>query len=133
MKDIRTAIIKHKRIVCMLGLLFVILLECCVFPVGSVTHTKWFTIGIVNIITAVGICKCIGEMEAALFPKVSWVMISLLNIGITIMGMVSRYFLEYGEVSNTYNFTPKKIAIHMIIMILLSTVIWMQSKRSKEL
>ena len=132
MKDIRTSIIKHKKIVCIVGLLFVILLECCVFPVGSITHTKWFTIGIVNIITAVGICKCVGEMEAALFPKASWGMISLLNIGITIMGMVSRYLLEYGEVSNTYNFTPKKIVIHMIIMILLSTVFWMKSKRSAE-
>ena len=132
MKDIRTAIIKHKKIVCILGLLFVILLECCVFPVGSITHTKWFTIGIINLITTVGICKCVGEMEVALFPKASWVMINLLNIGITIMGMVSRYFLEYGEVSNTYNFTPKKIVIHMIIMILLSTVFWMKSKRSAE-
>ena len=132
MKDIRTAIIKHKKMVCILGLLFVILLECCVFPVGSITHTEWFTIGIINLITAVGICKCVGEMEATLFPKASGVMISLLNIGITIMGMVLRYFLEYGEVSNTYNFTPKKIAIHMIIMILLSTVFWMQSKSSAE-
>jgi len=130
MKDIRTSIIKHKKIVCIVGLLFVILLECCVFPVGSITHTKWFTIGIVNIITAVGICKCVGEMEAALFPKASWGMISLLNIGITIMGMVSRYLLEYGEVSNTYNFTPKKIVIHMLIMLLLSTMFWLQSKRS---
>lgn len=93
MKDIRTAILKHKKMVCILGLLFVILLECCVFPVGSITHTEWFTIGIINLITAVGICKCVGEMEAALFPKASGV---------------------------------------MIIMILLSTVFWMQSKRSAE-
>ena len=133
MKDIKTAITRHKKIVCTLGLLFVIFLECCVFPVGSITQTKWFTIGIINIITAVGICKCVGEMEAALFPKASWIMISLVNIGIIIMGMVSRYFLEYGEVSNTYNFTPKKIAIHMIIMILLSMAFWLHSKRSAEL
>lgn len=86
MKNIRTAIIKHKKTVCILGLLFVIFFECCVFP------------------------------------KATWIMISLLNIGITIMGMVSRYFLEYGEVSNTYNFTPKKVVIHMIIMLLLSTM-----------
>ena len=132
MKDIRTAITKHKKIICTLGLLFVIFLECCVFPVGSITHTKWFTIGIINIITAIGICKCVGEMEAALFPKASWIMIGLLNIGIIIMGMVSRYFLEYGEVSNTYNFTPKKIVIHMIIMLLLSNMFWMQGKRSTE-
>ena len=49
------------------------------------------------------------------------------------MGMVSRYFLEYGEVSNTYNFTPKKIVIHMLIMLLLSTMFWLQSKRSAEI
>lgn len=39
MKDIRAAIIKHKKTVCILGLIFVIFLECCVFPVGSITHS----------------------------------------------------------------------------------------------
>ena len=132
MKDIRLFIRKHKKVVYTLGLLFVIFLECCVFPVGSITRTEWFTIGIVNFIAAVGICKCVGEIEASLFPKATWIMIGLLNIGITVMGMVARYFLEYGEVSNTYNFTLKNIVIHMIIMLLLSTLFWMQSKRSTE-
>ena len=45
------------------------------------------------------------------------------------MGMVARYFLEYREVSNTYNFTLKNILIHTVIMLLLSMMFWMQTKR----
>lgn len=45
------------------------------------------------------------------------------------MGMVARYFLEYGEVSNTYNFTLKNIVVHVVIMLLLSMIFWMQTKR----
>ena len=32
----------------------------------------------------------------------------------TVLGLVCRYFLEYGEVSNTYNFTAGNIAAYLI-------------------
>ena len=41
----------------------------------------------------------------------------------TLIGFLCRYFLEYGEVSNTYNFTLPNIALHLLItgiLILLS-------------
>ena len=90
------------------------------------------TIGYINLATAVGISKCIGDIEALVFSKISGVWIFVINLGITILGMVARYFLEYGEVSNTYNFTLKNIVIHMIIMMLLSMAFWMQVKRKVE-
>lgn len=33
----------------------------------------------------------------------------------TLIGFLCRYFLEYGEVSNTYNFTLPNIALHLLI------------------
>ena len=45
------------------------------------------------------------------------------------MGMVVRYFLEYGEVSNTYNFTFKKVIVHMVIMLLFSMMFWVQTNK----
>ena len=107
-------------------------MECCVFPVGNFNLGGGMAIGLLNFITAIGIAKCIGEIEAIMFPKVTWLLVLLLNLGITIMGMVVRYFLEYGEVSNTYNFTPKNIVLHTVIMLLLSTIFWMQTKRKSE-
>ena len=55
-----------------------------------------------------------------------------LNCGVTILGMVARYLLEYGEVSNTYNFTIKNIVVHIVIMMLLSMIFWIQAKKQPE-
>ena len=132
MKNIRTSIREHKKLFCIMGLVFVVCLECCAFPVGS-SMLGGNSISIfINFATAVAIGKCVGEIEVIMFPKVSWLPILLLNLGITIMGMVVRYFLEYGEVSNTYHFTFKKIVVHMVIMLLLSMLFWMQEKRKSE-
>lgn len=74
----------------------------------------------------------IGDIAAFSFPKVTWLWIFILNFGITILGMLARYFLEYGEVSNTYNFTLKNVMIHMVIMMGVSMMFWRQAKRKVE-
>ena len=129
MKYLQTSIRKHKKLFCVMGLVFIVCLECCVFPVGSLTLGGNIGIYFINVATVIGIGKCIGEIEAILFPKATWLMILLLNFGITVMGIAARYLLEYGEVSNTYNFTPKNIVVHIVIMLLLSMMFWMQAKR----
>lgn len=132
MKNLRTYVSKHKKLFCIIGLIFIVCLECCVFPVGNFTYGGGLAIGLLNFVAAIGIGKFVGEIEAMMFPKVTWLLVLLLNLGITIMGMVARYFLEYGEVSNTYNFTLKNIMVHTVIMLLLSMVFWMQIKRKPE-
>ena len=132
MKNLQTSIRKHKKLFCVLGLVFIVCMECCVFPVGSLTLGGNIGIAFINFATAIGISKCVGEIERILFPKASWFLILLLNFGITIIGMAARYFLEYGEVSNTYNFTPKNVVVHIVIMLLLSMMFWMQTKRKSE-
>ena len=132
MGDLRTYIRKHKKLFGVLGLVFIVCLECCVFPVGNFSLGGNITVGLLNIVTAIGISKCIGDIEAFSFPKVTWLWIFFLNLGITILGMIARYFLEYGEVSNTYNFTLKNIVIHIVIMLGLNMMFWMQAKRKVE-
>ena len=129
MKNLRTYVNEHKKLFAIIGLIFIICLECCVFPVGNFAYGGNITISLINLAAAIGIGKCLGEIEAMLMPKVTWVLVLLLNVGVTIMGMVARYFLEYGEVSNTYNFTLKNILMHTVIMLLLSMMFWMQTKR----
>ena len=129
MKNFRTFMIEHKQMVCILGLLFIVILECCVFPVGRITDSSLFSTGIINLVTAIYICKCLGEIVAVLFVNATWMSVILINFGITILGMTVRYFLEYGEISNIYNFTLKNIVIHILIIMLLSMMFWMQTKR----
>ena len=48
-----------------------------------------------------------------LFEKKKTGAVLLIHAAHIIGGMLCRYFLEFGEVSNTYNFTLPNIAIHM--------------------
>ena len=129
MKNLRTYVNEHKKLFAIIGLIFIICLECCVFPVGNFAYGGNITISLINLAAAIGIGKCLGEIEAMLMPKVTWLFILLLNVGVTVMGMVARYFLEYGEVSNTYNFTLKNILVHVVIMLLLSMMFWRYMKK----
>ena len=132
MKNLRIYVSKHKKLICVIGLIFIVCLECCVFQVGNFTYGGDITIGLINLAAAIGIGKCLGEIEAMLLPKATWLLVLLLNLRVTIIGMGARYFLEYGEVSNTYNFTLKNILVHVVIMLLLSMMFWMQTKRKSE-
>ena len=40
----------------------------------------------------------------------------LYNLAIITIGLLARYILEFGEVSNTYNFTPINIILHILIV-----------------
>ena len=132
MKNLQTYVNEYKKLFTIIGLIFIICLECCVFPVGNFTYGGNITISLINLAAAIGICKCLGEIEAMLLPKVRWVLVLILNLGVTIMGMVARYFLEYGEVSNTYNFPLKNVVVHTMIMLLLSMTFWIQTKSKAD-
>ena len=40
----------------------------------------------------------------------------LYTVLFTVVGLICRYLLEFGEVSNTYNFTPRNTAAFLVIM-----------------
>ena len=54
---------------------------------------------------------------------------AFLNLDIVLLGMLCRYFLEWGEVSNTYNFTTPNILLHIAAAIIISTISYMMAKK----
>ena len=56
--------------------------------------------------------------------------ITLFNLVIVLAGMVCRYLLEYGEVSNTYNFTIPNILFHIVAALGISIISYIVSKSS---
>ena len=46
----------------------------------------------------------------------------LMNVGIVLAGMLYRYLLEWGEVSNAYNFTMPNILVHITTAVEISTL-----------
>ena len=132
MTKIQEFLHNHKKIVCIVGFVFVVCLQCCVFPFFNFSHDVQLVIELVNFMAAIGICKCTGDLEAAMFPKGTWSAMLFLNLGLTVLGMAARYLLEYGEVSNTYNFTTRNIVFHIVVMVLWSSTFWKHRVREKK-
>ena len=128
----REIINKHKKLVITLSFLFIVCLQCCTFPFYNFSHSVSFTIEIVNFMVAMGICKCTGELEAEFFPDITWRQVRLLNLVLVILGMSARYLLEFGEVSNTYNFTYPNMLLHLVMMVICSSVSWRRRIREKK-
>ena len=56
----------------------------------------------------------------------------LLTLAYTFLGMACRYLLEFGEVSNTYNFTAENIALHILMSCLVTYFGWFWYRRKSE-
>ena len=123
MTKLQKLINSHKKLVYTIGFAFAVLLGCCIFPIYNFTADK-MTLNMINLIISVFVCKCIGDMESFLFPNVTWRFIGIVNIGVVLAGMTARYWLEYGEISNTYNFTLVNMVTHILVMTVLCTLEW---------
>ena len=70
--------------------------------------------------------------EAGLFTNSSGVKITILNIGLVLVGMGCRYLLEFWEVSNTYNFNMINSMVHIFATVTLSTLSWYNTIKKTE-
>lgn len=66
----------------------------------------------------------LGRLEARVFPERSWLCIGLFNAAVVCGGLLGRYLLEFGEVSNTYNFTPANAVFHVLLLASATTAAW---------
>lgn len=94
---------------------FVIFFGCFNFPLWSdYSPLKGYDLALFVLIYHV-----IGKAVSNYYQKENWKRVCLLSVGMTLLGMICRYFLEYGEVSNTYNFTPANVMFYAVMASLL--------------
>ena len=55
---------------------------------------------------------------------------ALMNLGIVLAGMLCRYLLEWGEISNTYNFTTPIVLLHITLAVAISTLSYLAAKNN---
>ncbi|MCI7658259.1 hypothetical protein [Anaerotignum sp.] len=70
----------------------------------------------------------LGTLQSALFPKSSMGFVAVLNLALASLGLIFRYLLEFGEVSNTYNFTAPNVALHLFALTLLPLMTYAAQK-----
>ncbi len=92
-------------------IIFTLVETCCAFPI--ISNTGFEPLRILILIFA---CIVIGKGFAVFFPSLSFGKLCVSFLLITAVGLVCRYLLEFGEVSNTLNFTTVNIISYMIVV-----------------
>lgn len=111
---------KHKQITWILLLGYIIFNGCFVFPFSNELFPFSMEKGLM-VITGYGI---IGMCFAGVLNKNKIFVVFMLTFCFTGIGMICRYFLEYGEVSNTMNFVPINIILFLIMVPVYCVIIY---------
>ena len=122
----------HRRFA--VGIIFVSFaaLGAGTFPVYNFSRQWSMFLTLFIILNGVMVYTLLGTAEAVLFPRLKGWQILLLNIALVLLSMVGRYLLEFGEVSNTYNFTVSNILLHVGVTVALSTLFWLWVKTNRD-
>ena len=113
---------KMKRSSQILLCLLFLVISCCTFPIYNFTKDFGKSIVTTNLILNVLCYYELGKFEKLMQKDWKIGKVLLVNMGVILLGMVMRFFLEFGEVSNTYNFTGPNIAIHITAALVISFV-----------
>ena len=112
-----TLLQSHRKIGITLFWVVAIFFGCFCFPFINFTKILSDTqkqISIINLFLCLVAYAEVGLLSVYIFDKKKIGIVLLINVAHIITGMICRYFLEFGEVSNTYNFTLPNIAIHIV-------------------
>jgi len=120
MNEIRFNTQKHKRLIWPIVLFYTAINGCFVFPFSNEMFPFDFTKAIL-VMFGYGM---IGIFYVGLLDKGKGISVLMLTLFFTIIGLIFRYFLEFGEVSNTINFIPVNIVLYLVIIPIYSTLVY---------
>ena len=114
-----TLLQSHRKMGITIFWIVAVFFGCFGFPFINITKVLSDTekqISIINLFTCLVAYAEVGLLSGYLFEKKKIGVVMLINAAHIIAGMICRYFLEFGEVSNTYNFTLPNIVFHIIVI-----------------
>lgn len=118
----------NKKFILIFVFIFFVLIGAAGFPIYNLNKQYSFMNTILILISTVMLYYSLGIYEKIVLTNVNIKYIIPLNLGIIVLSMICRYLLEFGEVSNTYNFTIPNIALHIFATIVISSFSWYISK-----
>ena len=122
----------HRKIGIALFWVIAIFFGCFCFPFVNLTKIISDTqkqISIINLFICLVAYAEVGLLSGYLFDKKKIGVVLLVNVAHIIAGMICRYFLEFGEVSNIYNFTFANIAIHIVVISCICLCSYLHTKK----
>lgn len=118
----------NKKFILIFVFIFFVLIGAAGFPIYNLNKQYSFMNTILILISTVMLYYSLGIYEKIVLTNVNIKYIIPLNLGIIVLSMICRYLLEFGEVSNTYNFTIPNITLHIFATIVISSFSWYISK-----
>ena len=128
MKQLRQ---RHKLLSYFLGLGVIIFFNCFGFPIINLNKEWSMMLTAIKIYVVLGGALFSGGILAGLFPKKKPFFIILITSITVGLGLLCRYLLEFGEVSNTYNFTVPNTLLHVGIFLALTGLTYISYIRKK--
>ena len=116
-------LLEHKKLAWGLFLCGPVFFSCFGFPILNVTKSWPPELSLVfwiNLYVVVSAYYEIGGELSVLIPRTLHAV--LLVLALTCAGLGCRYLLEFGEVSNTYNFTWPNVLLHLAAVAVLTLV-----------
>lgn len=111
-KNLNSYLRKHPALPKVILLAYLVFAGCFVFPISS----EKFPLDFMKVYLLVGSYGIIGLGFVGLYGVAKEKFIYPITLILTGLGMVCRYILEYGEVSNTYNFTLLNVISYIAII-----------------
>lgn len=110
----REKILAH-RIRWLIGLCtFLVLFGCSGFPIYNFTTGRQLGSWYFMLMLCIGYFE-IGQLLGVLYSRNKVWRSAALALGMTLLGLACRFLMEFGEVSNTCNFTPPNVALHLSV------------------
>ena len=123
--DLQIKLQKHKKILLPLLICYLIFNSCFTFPLIK-NFIPTTTYDIFMLLSSYGL---ISFIFIFLLDKINIFKFFTLTFTFITTGLIFRYFLEYGEVSNSVNFTSKNVIIFLIIIPTYCTIIYYFSSK----
>lgn len=120
MNQFRLYLEKHPKVPRIVILGYSIFAGCFVFPFGN-EHFPFDFMKAYLVIASYGI---IGLGFAGIYGINKKRFVYVASLILTGLGMMCRYILEYGEVSNTMNFTLFNIASYLVVIPIFTMVVY---------
>lgn len=123
---------RHPKASAAIALTFFVFVGACCFPIYNLSREWSFMLTCYIVFAGVSLYSVLGASEVTMFPKCGIQHILPLNLLLVLLGMGARYLLEYGEVSNTYNFTLPNMLLHIVVTVTLSSLSWFWAKSKQS-
>lgn len=99
---------------------YIVFAGCVIFPFRS----EMFPFNFMKAYLVLVSYSAIGAALGGVYGKQKYKFIYILSLILTALGMIFRYVIEYGEVSNTVNFVSFNIISYLLVIPIYITVVY---------